>query len=61
MYHVGAAIGAMTPLVLGRLQDNGMSVAAAMQLCIALSGVLVAVMVWMGPETRGKEFVPTES
>ena len=61
VYHVGAAIGAMTPLVLGRLQDNGMSVAAAMQLCIALSGILVAVMVWMGPETRGKEFVPTES
>ena len=60
-YHVGAAIGAMTPLILGQLQDGGMSVVHAMQVCIAVSGVLVGVMIWMGPETRGRQFTPVDA
>ena len=60
-YHVGAALGSMTPLVLGQLQDGGMSVGGAMTLCIATSGLLVAAMIWMGPETRGRQFLPTEA
>ena len=60
-YHVGAAIGAMTPLILGQLQDGGMSVVHAMQVCIAVSGVLVGIMIWMGPETRGRQFTPVDA
>ena len=55
-YHLGAALGSATPFVLGRLQDGGMTVGGAMSLCIAVSGVLVAAVVWMGPETRGRQF-----
>ena len=55
-YHLGAALGSATPFVLGRLQDGGMTVGGAMSLCIAVSGVLVATVVWLGPETRGRQF-----
>ena len=59
-YHVGAALGSLTPLLLGQLQDTGMTLTAAMRLCIATSGVLVAMMIWMGPETRGRRFTATD-
>ena len=51
----------MTPLVLGQLQDSGMSVVHAMQVCIAVSGVLVGIMIWMGPETRGRQFTAVDA
>ncbi len=59
-YHVGAAIGSMTPLIVGQLQDTGMALAAAMRLCIVVSGLLVAAMIWLGPETRGRHFTPDD-
>ena len=59
-YHVGAALGSMTPLVLGQLQDGGMATGSAMTVCIAASGLLVAAVVWMGPETRGRHFSATD-
>jgi len=55
-YHVGAAIGAATPTILGQLQDGGMTTGGAMALCIALAGILVALLIWLGPETRGRQF-----
>ena len=55
-YHVGAAVGSVTPLVLGQLQDGGMTIDGAMRLCIVGSGLLVAAMIWIGPETRGRHF-----
>ena len=55
-YHVGAAVGSMTPLVMGNLQDEGFSLSGAMVLCITASGLLVASLIWLGPETRGREF-----
>ena len=55
-YHVGAAVGSVTPLVLGQLQDGGMTIGGAMRLAIIGSGLLVAAMIWMGPETRGRRF-----
>ena len=55
-YHVGAAVGSVTPLVLGQLQDGGMTIGRAMMLSIVGSGLLVAAMIWMGPETRGRHF-----
>ena len=59
-YHVGAALGSTTPLVLGALQDAGLSLPRAMALCIATSGLLVATMIWIGPETRGRHFAAVE-
>ena len=60
-YHVGAALGSMTPFVLGDLQDGGMTIGGAMALCIAASGLLVASMIWMGPETRGRQFTAIDA
>lgn len=59
-YHVGAAVGSFTPAIIGALQDRGMALASAMGFCIALAGVLVIATVWMGPETRGRQFHATE-
>jgi len=53
-YHVGAALGSLTPFVIGALQDGGMPLATAMAWCMAISGVLVIVMLRLGPETRGR-------
>lgn len=55
-YHVGAAIGSLTPLVVGQFQDTGMTLTGAMGLCIVASGLVVAGMIWIGPETRGRAF-----
>ncbi|HZR26990.1 MAG TPA: MFS transporter [Vicinamibacterales bacterium] len=55
-YHVGAGIGSFTPALVGRLQDLGWSLPAAMSTCIAVSGTLVMIVIWLGPETRGREF-----
>jgi SHS family lactate transporter-like MFS transporter len=55
-YHVGAATGSFTPTVIGLFQDRGMELSSAMALCIALAGVLVIAVIWMGPETRGRQF-----
>lgn len=53
-YHVGAGLGAFTPYLIGRLSDSGVPLATAMLGCIAAAGVLVLLMLWLGPETRGK-------
>jgi SHS family lactate transporter-like MFS transporter len=55
-YHVGAGLGSFTPAVVGVLQDRGMALPSAMAACIAVAGVLVIALVWMGPETRGRHF-----
>ena len=54
-YHVGAGLGAFTPFLIGALQDRGMPLATAMLSCIVVAGVLVLAMIWLGPETRGRE------
>ena len=56
-YHVGAAVGSLMRLVLGQLQDLGMTLTEAMQLSIVASGLTVALMIWLGPETRGRALV----
>ena len=55
-YHAGAAIGATMPTLLGRLQDGGMSIPDAASLAMVVSGVLAVSIIWLGPETRGREF-----
>ena len=55
-YHVGAGLGSFTPTLVGMLQDRGFALPAAMGACIAGSGALLIVLLWIGPETRGKQF-----
>jgi MFS family permease len=55
-YHFGAGIGSFTPTLVGMLQDRGLALPLAMSACIAISGVVLTVLLWLGPETRGTEF-----
>jgi SHS family lactate transporter-like MFS transporter len=55
-YHFGAGIGSLTPTLVGRLQDIGFSLPLAMSICIIASGTLVMILIWLGPETRGRQF-----
>ncbi len=59
VYHVGAALGSITPVLIGALQDRGVKLPAAMAGCILVSGVALAGIVWLGPETRGRRFTPS--
>jgi SHS family lactate transporter-like MFS transporter len=54
-YHAGAALGALAPYVVGWLRDDGWALSSAMAVCITTSLIIVIVMLWMGPETRGRE------
>ena len=55
-YHAGAAIGALMPWLLGEMQDRGISAVNGMAMTMVASAVLAMVMVWIGPETRGRDF-----
>jgi MFS transporter, SHS family, lactate transporter len=55
-YHVGAGLGSSTPFIVGLMQDRGYALPTAMAACIAGSGALVILMLWLGPETRGTHF-----
>ena len=59
-YHVGAGLGSFTPTLVGMLQDRGFALASAMAACIAGSGAMIIVMLWIGPETRGRTFHATD-
>jgi SHS family lactate transporter-like MFS transporter len=54
-YHVGVGLGAYTPYLIGALQDGGTNLGTAMFWCILAGSVIVVVLLWMGPETRGRE------
>jgi SHS family lactate transporter-like MFS transporter len=59
-YHVGAGLGSFTPTLVGLLQDRGFALPTAMAACIAGSGAVVILMLWLGPETRGRRFDATD-
>ena len=59
-YHAGAAAGSVTPTVLGALQVGGWPLRDAMALGIAVGGVLVATVIWLGPETRAQRFTAAD-
>jgi SHS family lactate transporter-like MFS transporter len=54
-YQAGGGLAAITPTLIGMLEDGGMPLASAMAWCTAVSGLLVIVMLALGPETRGRE------
>lgn len=53
-YHAGVGIGAYSPYLIGRLQDGGMPLNEAMAYCIVTAGVACVILLWLGPETRGR-------
>jgi len=53
-YHVGVGVGSYTPYLIGWLQDGGTDLRTAMLWCILSAGALVIVLLWLGPETRGR-------
>jgi SHS family lactate transporter-like MFS transporter len=55
-YHAAAAIGATMPTVLGLLKDRGLQLTSAMSLAMLISGVSAGILIWLGPETRGRSF-----
>jgi SHS family lactate transporter-like MFS transporter len=55
-YHAAAAIGAMMPTVLGVLKDRGLKLTSAMSLAMLISGISAGILIWLGPETRGRSF-----
>jgi MFS family permease len=59
-YHAGAAMGSLTPTLIGFLQDRSVSLLHAMASCTAIAGVLLAAIIWLGPETRGRSFTAVD-
>jgi SHS family lactate transporter-like MFS transporter len=55
-YHVGAGLAAVMPFLIGALQDRGVPLDRAMALCIAGGSVASILLLWLGPETRGRSF-----
>ena len=43
------------PILIGSLRDNGMPLATAMSIPIAVALSCSAAFVWFGPETRGRQ------
>jgi SHS family lactate transporter-like MFS transporter len=55
-YHAGALVGSFTSYAIGHLVDIGWTLPSAMTMAIALSGLAVSMMIWLGPETRDRLF-----
>ena len=54
-YHVGVGIGAFAPYLIGALTDSGTALQTAMFWCVIGGGIGVITLLWLGPETRGRE------
>jgi len=55
-YHAGALVGSFTSYGIGHLVDTGWTLPSAMTVAIAVSGLAVALAIWLGPETRDRRF-----
>jgi len=54
-YHAAAGIGAVMPPLIGSMRDGGMALSTAMTIAIGLALLFSASLIWLGPETRGRE------
>ena len=59
-YHAGAAVGSFAPTTIGWLEDSGWLLPNAMAVCILASMGVVVVMLWLGPETRGRHLTAVD-
>lgn len=55
-YHFDAAVGALMPWLVRKLQDRGTLIGAAIGSAMLVSGAIALAFVWLGPETRGRVF-----
>jgi SHS family lactate transporter-like MFS transporter len=53
-YHAGSLVGSVTPSVIGYMRDGGMPLPTAMTVAIGVSGLALAIVIWLGPETRDR-------
>jgi SHS family lactate transporter-like MFS transporter len=53
-YHAGIGIGSFVPYLIGSLQDRGVDLGTATLGCIVSAGVMLLILLWLGPETRGR-------
>jgi putative MFS transporter len=60
-YHAGAGIGSITPMLIGLLHDRGIALNTAMSSLMVAANALAIAIMWLGPETRGREFRPVDS
>jgi MFS transporter, SHS family, lactate transporter len=58
-YHVAAAVASIIPILIGSLQDRGVPLSDAMTVAIAITLIFSAGLIWLGPETRGRNFNET--
>ena len=58
-YHAGALAGSFTSFAIGHLVDRAGRSTGAMTTSIAASGLAVSLLIWLGPETRGRRFQET--
>jgi hypothetical protein len=58
-YHVGAAVASTMPVLMGVTQDRGIALANIITITIAITLILSAGLIWLGPETRGRNFNET--
>jgi hypothetical protein len=50
----------VTATLIGAMLDRGVTLTTAMSACIALGSLMVVLLLWLGPETRGREFKATD-
>jgi hypothetical protein len=43
------------------MQDRGLELTTAMTVAMLASGFLSAILIWLGPETRGRQFTATDA
>ena len=60
-YNAAAALGALMPYLLGAFQDRAVGLASAMTASMLTFGAIAAALIWAGPETKGRQFTPTEA
>jgi SHS family lactate transporter-like MFS transporter len=53
-YHAGSLVGSVTPFAIGYMTVRGLPLPTAMTVAIAISGLAVASVIWLGPETRDR-------
>jgi MFS family permease len=58
-YHAAAAVASIIPILMGSLQDRGVALPNAMTVAIAITLILSGGLIWLGPETRGRDFNTT--
>jgi hypothetical protein len=58
-YHAAAAVGSVMPVLIGAMQDHGAALQNAMAIVGAASLIAAVVLIWLGPETRGRDFNET--